>query len=106
MIFGVAAACTLFLTLLSFARVRRLAPQRLLAPLVTLATTYVMFAFLDDFMRFSPSDSLPRLMVYAPFAALGILGLLLKLVAFAKSLITAAFGRRATLRADPAQGRS
>jgi hypothetical protein len=86
LIFGPAAAFTLLLTLLSISRVRMLLPEKAWPPILTIATTYILYAFTRDFLQFSFSSSLPHLVAYVPFAALAILCILLKLAAWGKTL--------------------
>ncbi len=100
-VFGAAAAFAAILTLLSFARVRVLLPQNVLPPIRTIATTYILYAFLKDFLHFSPSGSLGHQIAYGPFAALAIMSFVLRLAAWAKTSGAFAIAR---LRADPLRG--
>jgi hypothetical protein len=104
LLFGPAAALTGLLALISISRVRMLLPQRFWPPIRTFATTYILFVFLIDFVRFSPTSSVARLIAYAPFAALAIVCVFLKLAAWAKPH-AAALTARAGLRAVPPKGR-
>ena len=104
-VFGAAAAFAGILTLLSFARVRALLPQNVLPPIRTIATTYILYAFLKDFLHFSsPSGSFRHLIAYGPFAGLAIISFVLRLAAWAKTSGVGAFAI-ARLRADPLRGR-
>ncbi len=103
-VFGAAAAFAAILTLLSFARVRMLLPQNVLPPIRTIATTYILYAFLKDFLHFSPSGSFRQLIAYGPFAALAIMSFVLRLAAWAKTSGVVAFAA-ARWRADPLRGR-
>ena len=103
-VFGIAAAFAGILTLLSFARVRMLLPQNVLPPIRTIATTYILYAFLKDFLQFSPSGSFRHLMAYAPFAALAMMSFVLRLAAWFKTSGGGAFAA-ARLRADPLKER-
>lgn len=103
-VFGPAAVFTGLLTLLSFSRVRMLLPQSFWPPIRTVATTYILYAFLRDFVGFPPSSSLKHLILYGPFAALGIMSFVLRLAAWAKISGAGAFAA-ARLRADPLRGR-
>ncbi len=104
-VFGLAAAFAGILTLLSFARVRTLLPQNLLPPIRTIATTYILYAFLKDFLQFSPSGSFRHLIAYVPFAALAMMSFVLRLAAWAKTSGVGAFAT-AKLRADALRGRT
>ncbi len=82
-IFGVAAAFTYLLALLSIGRVRQALPSKFWPPLRAVAMNYIALAFLLDFKHFPLHDF--RLGVqYLPFAALAILGPALKFAAWAQ----------------------
>jgi hypothetical protein len=81
-IFGVAAGCTYLLALLSIQRVRQALPQKLWPPIRFVAMNYIALAFLFDFARL-PSHSFLSEVRYLPFAALAIIGPILKLAAWA-----------------------
>lgn len=81
-VFGVAAGFTYLLALLSIQRVRQALPQKLWPPIRFVAMNYIAFAFLLDFARL-PSHDLFTEVRYLPFAALAIIGPILKLSAWA-----------------------
>ncbi len=83
-IFGVAAGFTYLLALLSVRRVRQALPQKLWPPIRFVAMNYIAFAFLYDFAKF-PLDDLRSVVRYLPFAALAILGPMLKLAAWVQN---------------------
>jgi hypothetical protein len=97
-IFGPAAAFTLLLACLSFSRVRRLLPDKVWRPIRAVATNYIAFAFLYDFAHFPSSKGH---LTYLPFAALAIVGPLLKLAAWAKAVGSVALNYFKILRAQP-----
>ncbi|HXZ17782.1 MAG TPA: hypothetical protein VEH77_17795 [Roseiarcus sp.] len=105
-VFGTAAACTGLLALLSIPRVRKLLPDPLWPPVRFLATTYILLAFLQDFRQLSPSSSPRHLIAYAPFAALAVACLLLKLAALGKRLSAAAFARLRRRSTSPRAARA
>ena len=80
--FGVAAGFTYLLALLSIQRVRQALPQKLWPPIRFVAMNYIAFAFLLDFAKL-PSHDLFTEVRYLPFAALAIIGPILKLSAWA-----------------------
>ena len=98
-IFGPAAVFTGLLTLLSFSRVRTLLPQTWWPRIRTVATAYILFAFLRDFVGFAPPSTLRHAILYGPFAGLSILCLVLALAAWAKTSRLATFDV-ARLRVD------
>ncbi len=55
-VFGVAAAFTYLLALLSIRRVRQALPQKLWPPIRFVAMNYIALAFLDDFIKFPLGD--------------------------------------------------
>lgn len=81
-IFGVAAGFTYLLALLSIRRVRQALPQTIWPPIRFVAMNYIAMAFLKDFARL-PSHNLLSELRYLPFAALAIIGPILKLTAWA-----------------------
>ena len=83
-IFGIAAAFTYLLALLSNQRVRALLPYKSWPWIRALAMNYVAMAFLYDFTKLPASD-LHNALRYLPFAALAIAGPMLKLVARART---------------------
>jgi hypothetical protein len=82
-IFGLAALCTYVLALLSFHRVRQLLPSKFWPPIRALATNYIALAFLDDFKY--PIGDFGHTVAYLPFAALAVVGVILRLVAWAQT---------------------
>lgn len=103
-VFGPAAVFTGLLTLLSSSRARRRLPENSWPPIRTVATTYILYAFLRDFVGFPPSRSLLHLILYGPFATLAIMSFVLRLAAWAKTSGAATFAT-ARLRTDPLKGR-
>jgi hypothetical protein len=83
-IFGLAALCTYLLALLSFRQVRQLLPNNFWPPIRALATNYIALAFLDDFKY--PIGDLSHTIAYLPFALLVVVGMILRLVAWAQTL--------------------
>jgi hypothetical protein len=81
-IFGVAAGFTYLLALLSIRQVRQALPQKLWLLIRPVAMNYILFAFLLDFAKF-PLNNLRDVIKYLPFAALGFVGPILKLAAWA-----------------------
>ncbi len=90
-VFGAAAIFTYVLALLSIPRVRRMLPDRFLPLIRWLATNYIMYAFIKDFARhgvggFYAAGGLHEIVKYAPFAALAILGPMLRFAAWIQKL--------------------
>ncbi len=83
-IFGVAAAFTYLLVLLSNRWVRELLPHKFWPWIRASAMNYIALAFLYDFMRFVPSD-LHNALKYLPFTALAIVGPMVKLAAWSRT---------------------
>jgi hypothetical protein len=81
-IFGAAAGFTYLLALLSTRRMRQALPQKHWLLVRAVAMNYILFAFLLDFAKF-PSNNLRDVIKYLPFAALGFVGPILKLAAWA-----------------------
>jgi hypothetical protein len=84
LIFGVAAGFTYLLALLSVQRVRQALPQKLWLPIRAVAMNYIALTFLIHFHRPHLTD-LSSAVQYSPFAALAIVGPMLRLAAWAKS---------------------
>jgi len=80
-VFGSAAILTLGLALLSIDRVRRTMPASFWPLFRNIAMNYILLAFLLDFIRI-PSADFRSLVLYVPFAALAIIGPVLRLVAW------------------------
>jgi hypothetical protein len=92
MVFGMAAAFAYLLAFLSISRVRRALPDRFWPLIRALAMNYIALAFIKDFARhgigslrdilvYGTSISQDTIM-YVPFAAIAILGPLLRLTAW------------------------
>jgi hypothetical protein len=80
-VFGVAAAFVYLLALLSIPGVRRALPDRFWPPIRALAMNYVALAFIKDFMSHG-IGGFRDISMYVPFAALAILGPMLRLAAW------------------------
>jgi|HubBroStandDraft_5_1064220.scaffolds.fasta_scaffold14082_3 hypothetical protein len=80
-IFGTAAAFTYLLALLSIGRVRQALPPGFWPPIRFIAMNYIALAFLLDFKRF-PTNDLRENLAYLPFAALAIIGPMLRFAAW------------------------
>ena len=80
-IFGIAAAFTYLLALLSISRVRQALPKPFWPPIRFVAMNYIALAFLLDFKRF-PMNDLRGSLAYLPFAALAIIGPMLRFAAW------------------------
>ena len=85
-VFGLAAVFAYLLALLSFRRIRQLLPEKFWPFIRAIATNYIALAFIDDFAR-SPLSDFRHEILYLPFAAFSIGGLLLNLAAWAQALI-------------------
>lgn len=92
MVFGTAAAFAYLLALFSISRVRRALPDRFWPPIRALAMNYIALAFIKDFARhgigsfrdillYGTSVS-QDIIMYVPFAAIAILGPMLRLAAW------------------------
>lgn len=91
-VFGAAAAFVYLLALLSIPRVRMALPDRFWPLIRALAMNYVALAFIKDFARHGiggfrdillyGTGSSQDIVMYAPFAALAIIGPILKLAAW------------------------
>ena len=94
--FGTAAAFVYLLALLSISRVRQALPDRFWPPIRTLAINYIAVAFIKDFARHGigsfrdivlyGTGGYHDIIMYVPFAALAIVGPILRLVALIQSL--------------------
>jgi len=82
-IFGVAAVLAYLLALFSVARVREAMPATVWTFLRTFGVNYIALAFLLDFKRRSFSDA-GEVLIYVPFAALIVAGILMKLAVWAQ----------------------
>ena len=95
-VFGAAAIFTYVLALLSIPSVRRRAPERFWPPFRSLAMHYIAYAFIKDFTRHGMggfqdmipygSGGLHDMIKYAPFAALAIIGPMLRFAAWIQKL--------------------
>jgi hypothetical protein len=95
-IFGLGALFVYLLALLSIPFVRHSLPDRFWPPIRSLAMNYIAFAFLKDFARHGigsfrdmilyQTGGYHDILMYVPFAALAILGPLLRLAAWVKKL--------------------
>jgi hypothetical protein len=83
-IFSPAAASTGLLALASIERLGRAIGARGWWILRNVGLNYVAFAFAYDFLRPSGGTAIVRLIEYAPFAALAVLGPLIRLAAWLK----------------------
>ncbi|MGO8710944.1 MAG: hypothetical protein ACLQUZ_02565 [Rhizomicrobium sp.] len=83
-IFGVAAAFTYLLALLSNRRVRELLPNQSWPWLRALAMNYIALAFLYDFAKI-PTIDLHNALKYLPFTALAIAAPMVRLAAWART---------------------
>jgi hypothetical protein len=85
-VFGTAAAFVYLLALLSIPRVRRALPDRFWSLIRPLAINYIALAFLKDFARLGRGtfQDYHVIIMYIPFAALSILGPILRLAAWIK----------------------
>lgn len=91
-VFVPAAVFVYLLALLSIPRVRSALPDRFWSPIQALAMNYIAFAFLKDFARYGIGDFRDILLygtgdylgiiMYVPFAALAIIGPILRLAAW------------------------
>jgi len=97
LIFGLGAAFTYLLALLSFQRVRQALPQKFWPPIRVVAINYIAVTFLIHFHRLHLTD-LSSAVQYSPFAALAIVGPMLKLAAWAKESQTYASFARARMK--------
>jgi hypothetical protein len=84
-VFGPAAVLAYLLVLSSIDRVRQAIPASFWQVIRAVAMNYIMLAFIDDFVRFRLGD-LRDFMLYFPFAALAIIGPLLRLAAWMQTL--------------------
>ena len=95
-VFGAGAAFVYLLALLSLPRVRRALPDRFWPPIRALAMNYVALLFMKDLAKHGIGDVWDILLygtadyrdvlVYVPFAALAILGPMLRLAAWIRKL--------------------
>lgn len=85
-VFGLAALCVYALALFSIARLQQILGASLWKLLRFLAMNYIMLAFADDFLRSLPGPGFRHALSYWPFAALTILGPLLRFAAFVKAV--------------------
>ena len=84
-VFGPAALLTYLLVLFSIAKVRQAIPACFWQVIRTAAINYLMLGFLDDFIKFRLAE-LRDFIMYFPFAALAVIGLLLRLAAWIQNL--------------------
>jgi hypothetical protein len=91
-IFGTAAAFTYLLALLSISRVRQALPPTLWPPIRFVAMNYIALAFLLDFKRF-PMNDMREILAYLPFAALAIIGPVLRFAAWFHNHLSWKVGR-------------
>jgi hypothetical protein len=84
-VFGPAAVLTYLLVIFSIDRVRQAIPASFWQVIRAVAMNYIMLSFIDDFKHFRLTD-LRDLILYFPFAALAIIGLLLRLAAWTQNL--------------------
>ena len=84
-VFGPAALLTYLLVPFSIGKVRQAIPAGFWQVVRTVAMNYVMLAFLDDFIKFRLAE-LRDFIMYFPFAALAVIGLLLRLAAWIQHL--------------------
>ena len=95
-VFGTGAAFVYLLALLSIPRVRSALPDRFWPPIRALAMNYIALAFIKDFARHGigsfrdillyGTGSSQDIIMYVPFAALAILGPMLRLAAWIQRL--------------------
>ena len=81
-IFGVGVAWTSILTLLSIESLGQAAGAKVWWIVRNIGLNYLAFLFILDFLRLEPRQTLPHLAEYLPFAALALLGPVLRLLAF------------------------
>jgi hypothetical protein len=91
-IFGTAAAFTYLLALLSISRVRQALQPTFWPPIRFVAMNYIALAFLLDFKRF-PLNDLRESLAYLPFAALAIIGPVLRFAAWFHNHLSWKLGR-------------
>jgi hypothetical protein len=84
-VFGPAAVLTYLLVLFSIDQMRQAIPASFWRVILAVAMNYIMLAFIDDFIRFRFTD-LRDFLLYFPFAALAIIGPLLRLAAWMQNL--------------------
>ena len=90
-VFGAAAIFTYVLALLSIPSVRQTLPDRFWPPIRWLAMNYIAYAFIKDFTRhgvggFYGAGAFHDIFKYAPFAALAIIGPMLRFAAWIQKL--------------------
>ncbi len=89
-VFGAAAIFTYVLALLSIPRVRQTLPDRFWPPIRWLAMNYIVYAFIKDFTSHGLGGVYGAgafdILKYAPFAALAIIGPMLRFAAWIKRL--------------------
>ncbi|MGH3429996.1 MAG: hypothetical protein ACRDQZ_20910, partial [Mycobacteriales bacterium] len=95
-IFGVGVVCAAALTLFSIPRLAARLRPAAWRVLRTVATNVLMFDFAFDFFRPPPLTSLLRLAAYAPFQALVVAGVGLRLLTWIKPLVRPARAGAAT----------
>jgi hypothetical protein len=81
-VFGIATVCLYLLAVASLGGLQRALGPKTWWLLRTFALNYIALAFALDFLRYPISGSAKYLLGYLPFAALSIIGPLLRLAAF------------------------
>jgi hypothetical protein len=90
-VFGAAAIFTYVLAVLSIPRVRQTLPDRFWPPIRWLAMNYIAYAFFKDFTRHGIGDfygagGAHDILKYAPFAALAVVGPMLRFAVWIRKL--------------------
>ncbi len=100
LVFGLAAVFAYTLALFSIPRVQAMISPQALKVLYFIAMNYLAYAFLRDFLRHRQSSGVQDAFEYLPFAALAVLGPLLRLAAWSRRLANASVNRRSPTPLD------